>query len=158
MLGTTLKKVRDQVHAALTGITSVQGRIIDGEAIPGYVLPNIAITLQTEELDEDSAYMVYIDDPYMRKVNIAIEARVHLSTGSENPLDDLCWSIETELKSYFGSITGSYLHDLALVATTYQLEEDAILIGLATLEYAGFYFDYHAAPSGKPDDPILPQG
>lgn len=153
MLGVTLILIKENLLAALSGITSVEGRITYGDAIPGLALPNITVNVPSESLDYESAYMKYSDDPYERSLDVVIEARALLRDGTEVPIDDLCWEIENAIKAY--APLYNVARDLRLSTTTYQLEEDALPVGLATIEYVGYYLDHQTTnPGYKPGDDI----
>lgn len=137
MIGHSLKKIKENLHAALSGVAGVQGRVLAGEAEPGIGLPNIVYKVSSESVNDDGAYMKAGDDPYERKLLLSIEARAILRDGSEAPIDDLCEGIESAVKNH--SRLNGWCQELRLTATEYETEENDLPIGLATLSYEGFY-------------------
>lgn len=139
MLGYSMKQIRRHLQSSLSGISSVQGRVLSGEAEPGIGLPSIVYSIATERLDDDSAYMKTGDDPHERKMQLTIEGRALLRSGSEVPIDDLCWDIENAVRG--NPVLNSWSQELRLNSTSYQMEEAESPIGLATLIYEGYYHE-----------------
>lgn len=140
MLGYTRKKIRTELNNALASIPAVNGRVVSGDPEPFIGLPNITHNIESESLDPSTSSFVYGDDPSGRAIRIIIEGRAEISDGSDAPIDDLCLDIERVIAS--AATLNSWCDDLRLQNTSYELVESNIPIGLATLEYAGYYIEY----------------